>query len=72
MALLLTQDELIELTGKKRSAAQARELDHLDYPYKRRRDGSLIVLRVHVEFVADSKPEPKLHLQHGPSGQVVI
>jgi hypothetical protein len=41
--MTLTKDQLIELTGKTRSNAQARELDHLGIKYLRRRDGSVVV-----------------------------
>lgn len=42
--LILSADQLAELTGKRRSDGQRRELEHLRVPYKVRRDGSLIVL----------------------------
>lgn len=47
--LLLTQQELIELTDKVRPSAQARALDFMGIPYRPRPDGSLAVLRIHVE-----------------------
>ena len=43
--MILTADELAELTARRRPAAQARELDRLGIPYRRRTDGSLVVLR---------------------------
>lgn len=46
MTLLLTPDELRELTGHRRADAQARELEFLGIPFRTRRDGSLVVLRV--------------------------
>lgn len=45
----LTADELAVLTGKSKPSAQARELEHLGIPFKPRRDGTLVVLRIHVE-----------------------
>lgn len=66
--MLLTRNELRELTGRIQSDAQARELDALGIPYRRRRDGSLVVMRVCVETVlglsgARIEPnEPSLHL----------
>ena len=42
--MLLTPDQLVELTGKRRSDSQRRELEHLGIPYRVRRDGSLVVL----------------------------
>lgn len=65
--IVLTEAELKELTDKDRSPAQARELDHMGIPYRTRRDGSLAVLRIHVETingrpVEDRLPEPRLTL----------
>ena len=47
--MILTPEEVRELTSRTRPAWQARVLDHLAIPYRRRPDGSLVVLRVHVE-----------------------
>lgn len=41
--VILSPTALRELTGARRSDAQARELEHLGIPYRRRRDGSLVV-----------------------------
>lgn len=49
MSLTLSPDELADLTDKVKATAQARELAHMGIPFKTRRDGSLAVLRVHVE-----------------------
>lgn len=49
--LLLSDDELVELTGRRRSDAQERELSHLGVPHGRRSDGSLVVLRSVVEHL---------------------
>lgn len=64
VSICLTNKEIQELTNRKYYAAQARELDHLGIPYKPRTDGSLIVLRVHVEVEQKRKvaTEPQLHL----------
>lgn len=66
--LILTPDELAELTGHKRADAQARELDHLGIPHSERRDGSIVVLRSVVEHLLGAemaratiaRPEPQL------------
>lgn len=42
--MILTPDELKALTGKTRPSWQAKELDFLGVPYRRRSDGSLLVL----------------------------
>jgi hypothetical protein len=62
--VFLTADELVALTGKRRPSAQARVLDYLCIPSKRRPDGSLVVLRVHVADAAPTgqRPEPELRL----------
>lgn len=44
-ALFLTAVELRELTGKRRSDAQARVMEHLGIPFGERPDGTLAVLR---------------------------
>jgi hypothetical protein len=61
--VLLTADNLRELTGKEKPSAQARQLDHLGIPYRRRSDGTLVVLRVHVETPHHVQPrEPRVRL----------
>ena len=64
MSLFLTDAELEELTHRRRSDAQRRELDFMAIPYRVRRDESLAVLRIHVLGTADanipSSPEPEL------------
>lgn len=42
-------DELVHLTGKKRKSAQHAELNRLGIIHKIRSDGSMLVLRAHVE-----------------------
>lgn len=59
--MILSADELRELTGKTRSDAQARELDHLGIPYKKRRDDSIVVLRFDLERRTITGPEPAIH-----------
>jgi hypothetical protein len=58
----LSETEIVALTARERHAWQARQLDHLGIPYRRRTDGSLVVLRVHVESVQHQAPkrEPRL------------
>jgi hypothetical protein len=47
--IVLTAQELVELTKKVRPSAQARVLHALGIPSKPRPDGSLVVYRIHVE-----------------------
>ena len=62
--MILTEAQLVELTGRRRPGWQARQLEHLGIPYRRRTDGTLIVLRIHVEATQDIRPrrEPQLRL----------
>ena len=67
--IALSEDDLVELTGKRRSSAQARVLDFMGIPYRSRPDGTLAVLRIHVETVeerprgATLPAEPQLVLE---------
>lgn len=59
--MILNAAELVELTRKRYAAHQARELAHLGIPFKRRTDGSLVVLRKDVDGKQDAvKREPQL------------
>lgn len=61
--MILTLAELIELTGKQRAAAQARVLDALAVPYRRRPDGKIIVFRAAINAPPQDRPRsPKLRL----------
>ena len=64
MTYALSIVELCELTGKQRASAQARELEAMGITYRRRRDGSIAVLRVHAEHLPGTgrKYEPKVNL----------
>lgn len=66
--IVLSAQEIRDLTGKLKPAAQARELDFMGIPYKPRRNGSLCVYRVHVEGPlpgsAKIQAEPELQLDN--------
>jgi hypothetical protein len=49
MLMFLSKDQLYELTGRRRPKAQARALSLMGIPYRRRPDGSPVVLRIHLE-----------------------
>jgi hypothetical protein len=49
--LLLTPAELVELTARKMPSAQARALRSMGIEHKVRPDGSVAVLRRHVEIL---------------------
>ncbi|HEX2531362.1 MAG TPA: DUF4224 domain-containing protein [Burkholderiaceae bacterium] len=54
--MFLSPEELIELTGKKRSDAQIRALRFMGVEHRVRPDGSLAVLRAHVEKLFGGVP----------------
>lgn len=63
--MFLTDAEIRRLTGKIQHRAQSQELDYLGIEHKRRADGSLVVLKSHVEkimggvtTVSKAKTEP--------------
>jgi hypothetical protein len=49
--MILTAEELIELTGRRRAPAQAQVLRFMGIECRPRPDGKLVVLRVHVNEV---------------------
>lgn len=63
--MILTPEQLEQLTGRHRPGWQARVLDGMDppIPYRKRPDGTLVVLRIHVEGMQDRpRREPQLRL----------
>ncbi len=60
MSMFLTGEEIIELTGKKRRGAQMKELNALGITHKVRGNGSLVVLRSHVENELDGQSRASL------------
>ncbi len=64
MTLVLSPQEIIEVTARTKPSSQAKQLTHLGVPFKPRTDGTLVVLRIHVEHLLgaerDLKPEPRL------------
>ncbi len=59
MTLVLSPQDLIELTSQRKPSAQARELTHLKIPFKQRRDGTVVVLRVHVVSGEDARTDTR-------------
>ena len=51
--MFLTPEELIELTGKYQRSAQVRALRFMGIEHKLRADGTVVVLKSHVEKVLD-------------------
>jgi hypothetical protein len=61
--MYLTPEQLRQLTQRRRSDAQRRELDHLGIPYFVRSDGTLAVLKVHGEPGGTIAPQPETELE---------
>lgn len=56
--MFLTEEEIRELTGKTRRSSQAKVLNTLGIVHKIRPDGSLVVLRSHVEQQLGGRAPP--------------
>jgi hypothetical protein len=56
--MLLTEEEIRELTNRKQRSAQAMVLNALGITHKVRPDGSLVVLRAHVEHELGYRTPP--------------
>ena len=67
-ALTLSDDELFELTKRRRADARRRALEAMGIPYRVRHDGTLAVIRAHAErdpstgTATIATREPQLHL----------
>lgn len=55
MCLVLSEQELTELTGRIRPSAQARQLRALGIDFRQRTDGSIVVLRFDLEQRSESE-----------------
>jgi hypothetical protein len=49
MGMILSKDEIAQLTSRTRRDAQVLQLNYLGVTYRVRTDGSIVVLRAHVE-----------------------
>lgn len=54
--MILTPEELVDLTKRQRSNAQAKVLRHLGIEFKPRPDGSLVVARASVDAALGLSP----------------
>lgn len=54
----LSEAELVKMTGKTKPSAQARALDAMGVPYRRRLDGKLIVGRAALERTLTMPAKP--------------
>ena len=53
--MILTTDEIQELTRKKKSTSQARELVAMQIPFRCRRDGSIVVIKEDLHHASEKK-----------------
>ena len=58
--MILSPEELVELTQRERSKAQARALTYMGIEYRIRPDGSVVVLRSHVDALLGIPSERKV------------
>lgn len=58
--MFLTPEEISELTGRIQYDAQARALNFMGIEHKRRPDGSLVVLRAHVNSMLGAGESAKV------------
>ena len=61
--MILNRFELIELTRRVRYSSQARELTTMGIPFRRRSDGSIVVMKEDLNASAQKgQASPRLHL----------
>lgn len=53
--MILSKLELIELTRRVKWSSQAKELDTMNIPYRRRSDGSIVVLKEELNHASAQK-----------------
>lgn len=49
--MFLTEEELLELTGRQRRDAQVKMLRHMGIDHRVRADGTVVVLKTHIDKV---------------------
>ena len=69
--MILTPDELTELTGRRRSDAQARVLRFMGIEHRRRPDGSLAVSSAHVDALLGVTQERSIPKEIEPNWSAV-
>ena len=60
--MFLSNQELVELTGKVRPSAQVKVLNFMGIPYKLRPDGTPAVVRYQFETKKEEPASPRLRL----------
>ena len=69
--MILSQPELIELTGRFRRSAQVRVLRFMGIEHRLRPDGSVAVLRSHVERMLDGKVPDRMRKSVEPNWSAI-
>ncbi|WP_313689532.1 DUF4224 domain-containing protein [Achromobacter mucicolens] len=65
MSLTLTDDEIEQVTRRKRRHAQAKVLKALGIRFQVRPDGTLLVFRASLGIPhQETRPEPRMHLRN--------
>lgn len=65
--MFLTKEDLIALTGRTQSAAQVRVLRFMGIEHRTRPDGSVAVLRRHVEKSLGDSSDEKREREYEPN-----
>lgn len=65
--MFLTEDEVCELTAKRQHAAQIRVLRQMGIEHRERPDGSVAILRAHVEAILGVTPAKRTRKKTEPN-----
>ena len=65
--VLLTQADIVELTHRKHRKAQSKALAQMGIEHKTRPDGSLVVLKSHVEKILDGSDTAMIEKDFEPN-----
>lgn len=69
--MFLTQQEIRDLTGRGRRDAQVRALRHMGIDHRTRADGSVVVLKSHVEKSLGGSPEKTVRVKQVPNWNAI-
>lgn len=69
--MILTNTELIELTGRRVKSSQVRVLRFMSIEHRIRPDGSVVVLRAHVEQVLGLKEPTNKQVEVEPNWDAI-
>jgi len=65
--MILTEEEIIEITERKQYTQQAKILRFLGITFMPRPDGSLVVLKMHVEKLLGGFPDKPVRVKSQPN-----